>query len=861
MANAHIIVRVNMGSTQTPIQKYAEAELATYFHRMFNGSVEISSADGKYDVVIGTPESNPMIKDVIDSGVMALPKGDNREQGYAIKTIDNCIYIAGYNDIGALYGVYELLEQYGAYFQISGERIPAKTDFKVKQLNISKSPVFKYRGVLPWDNFLCGMSGYNLEDYQQLIDRLTRMKFNMLQFHFYPGMAFFTETIGNQTADPSCIGMPVDVFRTKGAIGEKAFKGLEIFGPKPYIDNMGNPRKQAEAVQEMMRDVINHAHKRGWKTCVGFELMYAPSFANPTYTDKPADGNGGSNTLNPLDEHNVAINVERYQSVKKIYPNSDFYWMWQNEGQGFLGRNVGREPGADEFRRKYAHWLGDPNLGGDLDYAWMFLQVANRLASEDRARLATGGWSIEHLFPGINSDFPNELIFASLNVYDPIMALQSQVDRYKVAESGRRTWMIDWWEFDGNQWFPQFRVSYQEQMYRKCKEFGVESVSLLGWKLSGIEHNVRYLSEFSWNPNLTAQSFYTDYCSKLYGPSAAVLGREVYMPYDEAEPHSPGASPGDPRYMLLGPGWMGLALPSVPSKSEGLEDQSWRQVVDLAGGDMCGIKGQERYYNMDRAAVSKIKAMIPYMDEQGRAWARLMVNRLEFRMLYLKSVMAVNMSLIEYDRVGKGQGIEEAKRAASHYANSALDLARRAIEKYSQHVRNRGDQGVIAQLNEQYYQAIRRYALSFSSESLIYATIDWTSFRISPIISFDFSKPSQWQYRDGKITMICTFIEGKPTLHIEIGGDGTRFNSVMICNDIVDADSVPFMDFRIRTTSKDPLAIMFQVENDPSWYSLNLIGAQTMYNNIDSLPDRINDGNWHRVTWNIGKLISDRIVH
>ena len=54
-------------------------------------------------------------------------------------------------------------------------------------------------------------------------------------------------------------------------------------------------------------------------------------------------------------------------------------------------------------------------------------------------------------------------------------------------------------------------------MYKQCANFGVESVSLLGWKLSGIEHNVRYLSEFSWNPTLGAADFYKNYVRRVYG--------------------------------------------------------------------------------------------------------------------------------------------------------------------------------------------------------------------------------------------------------------------------------------------------------------------------------------------------------
>ena len=413
--------------------------------------------------------------------------------------------------------MYALLEAYGVYFQISGERLPERAPFQIKPLDLAAAPAFKYRGLLPWDNFLCGMSGYNLEDYQLLIDRATRLKLNMLQFHFYPGIAFFTETVDGVRAKASCIGMPVDVFPTAGAAGEAAFGGEAVFGPRPYVESAGNPDAQAEAVQGMMRAVLDHAHARGMHTCVGFELMTPPVGA-VQMTDKP---DGGANCLDPLRPENVSISLQRFRSLVATYPQSDYYWMWQSEGRGVLGRPVGREAGAAEMRAAYARWTPLETLAGDIDYALHFRDVANALTPEERSRLATGGWFVQHLFPGIHPDFPPEIRFASLNGYDPEQTVNGQVDYYGVARQGRPTWMIDWWEFDGEQWFPQWRVTWQERMYRACLEQGVESVSLLGWKLSGVEHNIRYLADFSWNPTLTSEQFYADYVRRLYGQDAA----------------------------------------------------------------------------------------------------------------------------------------------------------------------------------------------------------------------------------------------------------------------------------------------------------------------------------------------------
>lgn len=843
-------IRIDGGTGGSALEKLAVEELRWYLEKMFvDGAVVADEARPR--IVLGTQSSNPRIAEAIGTGAMSLPRGPNSDQGYVIKTIDGVIFITGRTPVGVLYGVYELLERYGVYFMIDGERLPQKTAYKTLQLDINECPVFKYRGLLPWDNFLCGMSGYNLQDYKQLIDRATRMKLNMLQFHFYPGMAFFTEEWNGQPVNPSCIGMPVDVFGTAGSIGESAFGDLKVFGPEPYVKHMGNPRAQAEAVQSMMRRVLDYARGRGWKTCVGFELMY-PNGGGASFIDKP----NGFNYMNPLDPNNAELSVHRLRTLMRTYPNSDYYWMWQSEARGFYGREVGREPGATKMRDEFAHWSPNADLAGDIDYAYAFLEVVKRLSPEERSRLATGGWSVEHLFPGLHPDMPEEIIFASLNAYHPPTALENQISSYRVAKDGRRAWMIDWWEFDGNQWFPQFRCGWQERMYEKCVEFGVEGVTLLGWKLSGVGQNIRYLSEFAWDPELGTDEFYADYVRRVYGDAAASVA-SVFKSYDEYEPVSPPANSLDYRVMLLGAGWTALEIPAIPMNPEHLDGEGWQRNLQLVKGL---LPQHEKLLDMDRAAVRELKRVLPRLDEGGRSWAKLMINRLEFRMLYVRSMMALNSAYLEFDRICREQKIELAGKAAAQLTAGALELARKAIEHYASDIRDRGDLGVVAQLNEQYYKPILAFHTSLSGETSPYVAIDSTAFRLTPKIRFDFSSSSAWKHRDGTVRISTAQRDGHPALRLQIGGDGTQYNSAWIWNDVIDLGETPVLDFKMRTTSREPLAILFQAEHGEAWYALNLVGRQSRFPQADGLPNwAVNDGAWHRVTWNLANLCKERL--
>lgn len=698
-------VQVSLKVFDSAIGNLIHDELVLYLEKIFTNPMQFQANPDSCYLVIGTPQTSKAIEERIRQGALKLPGGVNADQGYTLKTIGETIYLAASAELGLLYGIYELLEAYGVYFQISGERLPAVREFYVKPLDVCLSPVFKYRGLLPWDNFLCGMSGYNPEDYRELIRRAVRMKFNMLQFHFYPGIAFFTETWNDVPVNPTFVGSPVDVFPTKGAVGKEAFGDIEIFGPKPYIEKSGNPRAQAEACQAMLREVIDYAHAHGFQTCVGFELMMSNGGDFKT-APKPS-----TCLIDPLDPNNAEKSVARYRCLVDTYPNSDFYWMWESEAQGWFNREIGPQPGHADMRGKYQHWTSNANAAGDIDYAYLFREVAKRLTAEERSRLATGGWSIEHIFPGMDKDFPEEVIFASLNTYLPPLAVNDQVPSYRVAQTGRRAWMIEWWEFDGGQWFPQFRANWQEDMYKQCVSYGVESVTMLGWKLSAIEHNVRYLSEFCWRPDLTAEDFYTSYVRQVYGPTAELLAK-VFLEYDRYEPEVPCGDATGPN-MHFSSGWCYWDLPVLPASQPVLEEETWKSRLSKTAGH---IEALEKFYHMDQQVITAIDGILPQLDEQGASWLRLLKNRLQTRGFYIQMMQKIDEAVLAYDQAARSQGIKEARQAAAPLTQQAAEYGRLTIETYAREVRNRGDLGVIAQMNEQVYRRVKDYAASLGEE-------------------------------------------------------------------------------------------------------------------------------------------------
>jgi hypothetical protein len=694
-------IRILTGSPKTQLENYVISDAISFMSKIFLDTIDTSGANSTYDIIIGTQQNNTEISKQISFGNIILPSGKNSEQGYVLKTINNSIYLAATSEKGIAYGIYDLLEEYGIYFLISGEILPEKSNFKIKTINKTMSPVFKYRGLLPWDNFLSGMSGWNEEDFRLFIDRMVRLKFNIIQFHFYPGLAYYNEVYSDGSrVEPYFIADWANYFVPSQMIGSYAFGNMPYFGNRQWHDN-STDRARGEACQAMLRRVLDYAKQRGITTVVGFAFMQ-PRGGTFVMTNT----RGWDPMPDPLNSHNADLQVERYRRLVQIYPNADYYWMWQVEAGGAFWKNVTNDPAATAMRNQYAYWCPDPNRKGDIDYAYLFLQTVNRLTSAERSRIATGGWDISRLFPGCDRDFPPEIIFNNMNSWNPPEGIRAAQNDYKVS-AGRRTWMIDWWEYDGLEWFPQFRIkNKQETMYKACVANNVECVTLDGWKQSGIEHQIKYLSEFSWNPNLTGANFYSDYCGKLYGEAARTILSNMYSVYDSIEGSIPAATTGDYRDMNLAEGWNVLQLSKYAANTTELNSSSWADIVSKCQNL---INRQQALINRDQNFINQLKNIRPQLTSSGQYWLDLMINRLEFRTIYVEGLLDINRSYITFNNVGKSSGIASAKTAACADLNNALSHIYDAINKYAQCVRNTSDLGIIGQLNLQVYNIIKKF--------------------------------------------------------------------------------------------------------------------------------------------------------
>jgi hypothetical protein len=124
------------------VESFSAKELQRYISKISGVTIPIKRG-GKNSIYIGNSFADKFGYSV-----------DTLRDGFIIKALNNDILIAGSNDRGTLYGVYELLELIGCrwfspdyeYFGSSGrELIPEKKNINLAKLNIEREAGFKYR--------------------------------------------------------------------------------------------------------------------------------------------------------------------------------------------------------------------------------------------------------------------------------------------------------------------------------------------------------------------------------------------------------------------------------------------------------------------------------------------------------------------------------------------------------------------------------------------------------------------------------------------------------------------------------------------------------------------------------------------
>ena len=524
VSGAYIETQVVVGVNATSIERYAARELQRYVYQVSGRPPHIVTDltnVHRPSFVVGQRHTNRLLKKLVADGHLKLSPKDPGPEGYVLKTIQidgpPLLAIGGCDDVGCLYGVYGLLEDYyHVGFNLGGDILPAKnTDAAFPQVDERKSPAMAIRGILPWSNFPQSPAAYSWEDWKFILDQMAKMRFNFILVHNYNGERGHNEMFHNFAAGGLLSRVSMATARSghgwhgpKWEINQYRYGADALFDDYDFgadcalhNETLSNEHTFRKGVA-LFQSLINHAHSRGIKVGLGLDIDVIP----PEY-GRPAS-----------DPEVVAA---RAAQIATDYADLDFLFCFQSE-----------YPAKELSYHK----------------AWrtLFMAFYSHLRMRvPEVRLVASGWGLD---PNAIAGLPPDVICAPIAQYS---------DRF---ESGslygqREYWGCPWLERDyqSSQYYYPYNVHLSNtiEAYRD-RAPNMKGLFALTWRLTdAVEPKLSFLSKAPWDAASrfkSASEIYRHYAEMNYGAEAA---KEIVKIIGQNEPFAcdSGECEGTPSFL------------------------------------------------------------------------------------------------------------------------------------------------------------------------------------------------------------------------------------------------------------------------------------------------------------------------
>lgn len=563
---------VHVGGDPGDLTRLATQELIDYIRKISGASLGTSSSDetskgGDAWVLLGVVGKDSAIREALDANGGA---GDElKPEGFLLRTgtwrDHPVVIVAGADDAGVLYGVYELLGRLGVTFRLTGDIVPDRTDeLIVPNLDVRMDPALKRRGFLFPVNF-DNASSYSWEDYETMLNQMARMKANYLQFWWFSFQPWVTYDYKGEKALFGDLARKESGFQSwaYGGFGSRTVDdvtvGKEHFRNRPRLapremQKIETPEEALRISRELLQRVIAHAAKRNIKVWLVLEMAsLPPNLARHAQTvgAQPFDSLFGT-FVHPLDPVNREIQLNRLQAIAKTYPGAEGVFL--NFAELYPDLKAGqhksffeqKRPEFYDLRQLSLPWLTalgsiygvrveqavDATIA-DLSLFEHLLEKRDELLPDLKLGLMTVGRA--YGLPFFHKKLPGSVPFASLESSGVWTMLGMPMDYFK--DMGQRERIIqprvdDDFDMLGMQ-FSVRQYGEKDRIFVDGVKHGLTGVAGQVERARGTEFNSSYLMEAAWEPALTPEAFYERASERMFGKEAAGLMKRALLKLEE----------------------------------------------------------------------------------------------------------------------------------------------------------------------------------------------------------------------------------------------------------------------------------------------------------------------------------------
>ena len=416
---------------------------------------------GKYHVIASdSPMSegwNIVLK--IDSGMkpfsfsVVQPKNENTQT----------IYLSGYDATCVLHSVYTMLEIMGYTSEITGIRYPKNPLLKnLTGYSETINPVVERRGIRQNINFLMDISSYPLEEAQEYIRNLARLRMNYITFHSYPGQWFSYHYKGNKTLAGNFFYGEKD-FVPKDTHLKKVIRNDSIYCIPAIEPFYNDPQKKSQLAINWLNGVMAEAKRVGLTVNMSYELR----------------------------EYGMDYALTTSKAILEEYPLIDGLELISEEDIGTYIDQIRNNIKCSEGLRK--HFKGRK------------IQLTNGIYNTTAGELKEG-------FEILRNTTSEEIAISVLPAHGARMALKNLSAIPLTPGDLKRTMIYSWVEFDGLMYLQQNPVEGIRMMIEEnLKISGNKPLFGICWNHWRTYENriaLRYASEAMIKGPISSQSFY-----------------------------------------------------------------------------------------------------------------------------------------------------------------------------------------------------------------------------------------------------------------------------------------------------------------------------------------------------------------
>ena len=668
-----------------------------------------------------------------------------KPEGFVIRTTvwkdHPAVVVAGADEAGTLYGVYELLGRLGITFRMTGDIVPEqRRDLEVMKMDVRMEPALRRRGFLFPVNF-DNASAYSWSDYEQMLNQMARMKCNYLQFWWFSFQPWVTYSY---KGEPALFG---DVSRKESGYQSWAYGGFGsrtaddvTIGREHFVNRqrvaplemqkLETPEEAVRISQDLLKRLIAHAASRNIKVWLAVEMgSLPPNLARhgEIVGDNPFDSLFGS-FMHPLDPVNREIQVNRLKALAETYPEAEGVFLnfaelypdlRSEKNQAFFAE---KRPEFYEMRQLSIPWLTalasiygvrveqavDCNIG-DFDLFQFLLKKRDEVAPKLRLGLMTVGRG--YGLPFFHKRLPHDIPFASLES-SGVWTMTGMPMQYFGGMGDRETIIQPRVDDDFDMLGMQFSVrqyAEKDRIFVDGVKHGLSGVAGQMERARGTEFNSSYLSEAAWNPQLTTEVFYRAGAERIFGKDAAQEMYGAMLKLEENQQYL-GYYNFDGGYGTLNCCGAVREIRAAYRYSRqrnpygGPTTAGW---TNLVASSPESIGRREGSIHLMNQALDLMKGASSKVAPQGRAELNYMVNRTEVLRDTFAALNTLRRAFSAFDSAFKAKAKAEIQEeefvarlesslAAAREAQSQLQAATR---KFSEQIDHVSDLAVLYHMN------------------------------------------------------------------------------------------------------------------------------------------------------------------